>query len=118
MSRIDVTKVEFWRDVMARHSESGLSAARFCREEKIAYWKFNHWKKRLAVIDDQGENGGSEGYIQATPRFAEVHLSRDHSQEPNPLAEITLPSGVSIRLYTFTNEEHLATLLRVVTVTC
>jgi hypothetical protein len=51
---------QYWRDVIRRQEESGLSVAAFCREEQVAPASFFAWRKKLAEADQQHENAAPE----------------------------------------------------------
>ncbi len=38
---------DHWRQIMIEQTESGLSAAQYCREREIRPWQFGYWKKAL-----------------------------------------------------------------------
>ena len=39
----------FWRNMLAAHEASGLTARRFCEAEGLAVWRFYYWRKKLRV---------------------------------------------------------------------
>ncbi len=47
---------QYWRDVIRRQSESGLSVAAFCREQQVPPASFFVWRKKLAEADQQDES--------------------------------------------------------------
>lgn len=50
MQRVSTASREpFWREVIARQRESGLSIKGFCAKEALAIATFFVWKRRLAV---------------------------------------------------------------------
>ena len=59
----------FWRGVLQRQTESGLSVASFCRQETISAPSFYAWRRKLrerdavalrsdAQVDEKAEFGG------------------------------------------------------------
>lgn len=55
-------KERFWRDVLVRHSASGLSARAFCRQQNLGEASFYAWRRTITARD-----AGSE-HSQAPPR--------------------------------------------------
>jgi hypothetical protein len=47
----DFSKEQFWRRVMRQWQQSGLSAARFCRQRNLSLPSFYAWKRTLAQRD-------------------------------------------------------------------
>lgn len=45
--RIDESEWDQRRELLRRQESSGLSAARFCRENDVKLWNFHAWKRRL-----------------------------------------------------------------------
>jgi len=85
----------FWRGVLQRQTESGLSVASFCRQETISAPSFYAWRRKLrerdavalrsdAQVDEKAEFGG-----QLFPVRIEAGAS------PAPV-RIFLPQGTSI----------------------
>ena len=40
-----------WRGLISEQTQSGQSAAQFCRERDIRVWQFYDWKKRLVEAE-------------------------------------------------------------------
>ena len=40
-----------WRGLVSEQTQSGRSAAQFCREHDIRVWQFYDWKKRLVEAE-------------------------------------------------------------------
>ncbi len=38
---------KYWEKYYLSFTRSGLTQREFCRQNKISYWSFNHWKKRF-----------------------------------------------------------------------
>jgi len=51
MSKQSEDKRAYWRDVLERRSESGLSIRQFCREQQISEASFHSWKRKLAASE-------------------------------------------------------------------
>ena len=47
----------YWREVFERQGQSGLSAARFCREQGLALPSFYAWKQKLRQRDGMPSAG-------------------------------------------------------------
>jgi transposase-like protein len=78
--------VEAWRAILARFSESGLTAAAFCRREAIGAASFYQWRTRLgapsSAMPARSEPATTAGFVDigalrttdaATAAF-ELHL--------------------------------------------
>jgi hypothetical protein len=76
------TKVEMWRERLARHEASEQSVAEFCRSVNCSVPSFYQWRRKLRLE-------------QTSPGFLRVQSSVA-SADTN--LEIRLPSGVSIFL--------------------
>ena len=68
-------RVSYWRGVIDRYRDSGLSGAAFCREHDISLGRFYQWRRRLA----QGDEGSFFELIpcSASPggRSIQIHLT-------------------------------------------
>jgi transposase-like protein len=53
-----------WRRVIAEQAGSGLSAAAFCREQKISLHQFYQWRRRFR---NQHSEGMSTGFVELLP---------------------------------------------------
>jgi len=92
------------REVLRRLSESGVSAAAFCRQEGIPYWKLMAWQKRIRVMDEGGGLGGGAVESDRGSAFAELVVrendARKHERVSSAPVEIVLPGGAVVRVYT------------------
>jgi len=92
--RVRRTEAE-WRRLLQKYERSGLSAAAFCRREKITRSAFTQWRKRM----------GREAAETWTPRvadFVELPIQQQPARQPaEPLGagelELSLPGGVVLR---------------------
>ena len=91
MQRVSTaSREQFWRAVVARQRESGLSIKAFCAREAVAAATFFVWKRRLS------RTGGT---TPAVVHFAPVQLRPETISEPAPGGiEILLPHERRIRL--------------------
>jgi transposase len=98
---------EAWAERLQRFAASGLSPAQFCAQEGVSLPSFYSWKRRLAA-DAQATNPA----VPPAPDWLPVRLP-----SPSPVLELTLPSGVSLRIPPGTDEATLRALLRLLGVT-
>ena len=96
----------YWREVVRRQAESGLSVAAFCREEQLAPASFFAWRKKLVEADPQdefqapaqGANGSPERNAKAShaagAQFVPIELSPG-PQSPASF-EIVHPDGYRV----------------------
>jgi hypothetical protein len=47
--KTNIQKESYWRGVMSRQAESGLSVRRFCAEAKVSEPSFYAWRRKLRV---------------------------------------------------------------------
>ena len=92
------------REILRRMAESGDSAAAFCRQEGIAYWKLMAWQKRIRVMDEgDGQDGGAAEPDRGSA-FAELVVRENeagkHGRVSGAPVEIVLPGGAVVRVYT------------------
>ena len=72
----------YWREIVERQPESGLSVARFCEDEGVSTASFYNWRRRLAESCDE------------RPSFVPVQVRADGGSA----LEIVLPGAVTIRV--------------------
>jgi hypothetical protein len=48
MSKTREARREFWRQLIARQQQSGVSVRAFCQEHRASEYSFYQWRKRLA----------------------------------------------------------------------
>ena len=53
-----------WRQLIEKSASSGLSAAAFCRQQKISYHQFHWWRRRFRKKDSQDKESG---FLQLVP---------------------------------------------------
>lgn len=49
MSKASAEKRSYWRGVLRRQRESGLSVRQFCTDEGLCYASFYRWKRKIAA---------------------------------------------------------------------
>jgi hypothetical protein len=67
MSRED--RREYWRALIEKHAESGLSAAAFCKEQNINPQRFYSWRKHLNCDSPR------TGFLRLVPTSAKTTCS-------------------------------------------
>lgn len=80
---------EEWRAVIAKFEASGVSALRFCREEKLSRGAFARWRQELAATEAPTS---LERFLEVKP--AEPYIAQ--GVRPGEF-ELTLPGGVVLR---------------------
>jgi hypothetical protein len=93
-----------WCGLISEQSQSGQSAAGFCRERGLPVWAFYAWQKRLREAE--------------TPRFVELAVSADQagwrsSVPADKSIEIRLRRGLSLFVAPGFEASHLRALLSV-----
>ena len=65
MLRIDLKKRQEWQERITAWKQSGLSAARWCRENGASNCQFDYWKKLLYRAPEQQTAAGFSELITA-----------------------------------------------------
>jgi hypothetical protein len=75
-----------WRTIVEKHAESGLSAAEFCREQRIKVSQFYRWHRKFR--NNQDQERGPTGFLELLP-----------CKKPNGSGiRIRYPSGLCIEV--------------------
>ena len=110
-----------WRERLDRWQRSGLTITEFCRRERVSPPSFFSWRKRLAAESDSTPLGRSRN----GPRFIPVEVVDGPLMTPasaprlgvgsmGPAVEVVLPGGVTVKVGTHVDEQHLRQILRAV----
>jgi len=67
MPRAIAEKRSYWRGVLRRQRETGLSVRQFCTDEGLCYASFYRWKRKIAAKDSR-RACSSEGDGKRRPR--------------------------------------------------
>jgi hypothetical protein len=76
----------YWRLVVARWKQSGLTVRVFCRTEGVNEPMFYWWRRELQRRD------------QAKPTFLPVHVLVDEAESPAQGLEVVLANGRCLRV--------------------
>ena len=87
MGRRRQDRESYWRGVLQRQMDSGLSVARFCRQESVSAPSFYAWRRKLS--------SPAEG-AAPTGQAANFIPFRIESRAAAESVRILLPHGVSI----------------------
>ena len=110
-----------WRERLNRWERSGLTITEFCRRERVSLPSFFSWRKRLAA-----ESASTpQGRLGSGPRFIPVEVVDGPPMTPAsvprlgigstwPAVEVVLPRGVTVKVGTHVDEQHLRQILRAV----
>jgi len=47
MSKTQAARLDFWRHLIEKQQQSGLSVRAFCQRQRTSEFSFYHWRKRL-----------------------------------------------------------------------
>lgn len=83
-----------WQALVDQQRASGLSAPQFCKQEKIGYASFCHWRKRLS------EPSADETAVSGEPGFLDLSslMGTPPSAGPGWHIVLSLGNGVELRL--------------------
>lgn len=128
VSRRDLAKEQYWRELVAKHRASDLSVREFCANAGVAENSFYAWRRELALRDAEAANGAVEceqeqekleTARQQPKRKPSARASNAAAFVPVTLSnlpsasavEIALPSGVTLRVAAGCDEATLHTVL-------
>jgi transposase-like protein len=83
MSKTQAARLDFWRQVVAKQQQSGISVRAFCQQHGISEYSFYHWRKRLRE--------------QLPMKFALVETSQS-APAAVAVLEVILTSGERLRI--------------------
>lgn len=61
-------RLEFWRDLLRRQADSGMTVVAFCEREGVSTASFYNWRRRLAEEDRSREAVCSWRRLSPQPR--------------------------------------------------
>ncbi len=105
----------YGRGVLQQQASSGLSVARFCRQESISAPSLYLWRRKLAERDAAAgqvvpsEKDRSNSVPEAAGRLVAIRIESRETATP---VRILLPHGVSIEVPSGIGQSELAELLR------
>ena len=86
----DAAREAFWRRVVQRQANSGLSVRAFCRQETLAEANFYAWRRTIARRDQEqvspAKRGEKAGRSKSSPAFVPVAI-HDRSEHGAGIAE-------------------------------
>jgi hypothetical protein len=66
----------YWRTIIDKHTESGMSAAAFCKQQGINSQRFYCWRRRF--LAESPGNGFIRLVPASTSTFSGIRISLDH----------------------------------------
>lgn len=103
-SRRDEAKAQLWRDRFDQHQQSGLSVREFCRRHQLSEKQFFVWRRNLLG----SRRPTKPRPLTPPPAFVPIRVVAE------PMAEITFPSGLILKLPLATEPALLTRLLAAV----
>lgn len=76
----------YWRNLISKQIESGLTAAAFCREHQINPGRFYHWRRRLQY--EASDNTPIGAFVELVP----------YQNNPSAGVHIRLGNGLRIEV--------------------
>ena len=108
MSKASEEKRSYWRGVLRRQRESGLSVRQFCADEDLSDASFYRWKRKIAAGDRRAADASQTGRLpnvpQATPdrqsrtAVAAVFIPVRVQAAAGSLLEVVHPRGHVVRV--------------------
>ena len=105
-------KEAYWRDIVKRQADSGLSVRRFCAEQDISEASFYGWRKKLARRDQEEAPAKSRAWRTGSEKSANGHpfISLAMADSVRGL-EIVHPLGYRVRITGDVNAKSLKQVL-------
>lgn len=104
VSPAPIDKAQFWSDTIAAFTTSGLSVRAYCLARGLEEKKFYTWRRNLGLSPVARPTPTSASDAPTRP-FVPVRLVSD------PVAEIVLPGGVTLRVPVSSDPSHVARLV-------
>lgn len=82
-------RIEFWRDLLRRYSESGMTVVAFCEEQRVSTASFYNWRRRM------NDDGRSPESVSEPPAFLPISVATETN---SGCIEVLLPTEVTIRI--------------------
>ena len=83
MSKTQAARLDFWRQLIAKQEQSGVSVRAFCQQHRTSEYSFYHWRKRLRE--------------ELPMKFALVETSRS-APTAGATVEVMLTTGERLRI--------------------
>ena len=121
MSKRSEEKRAYWRSMLDRHQESGLSIRQFCREHQVSEASFHSWKRKIAGRDREAVASSEDGdqkrsamkqFVKRTENAA-VFIPVRVSASASSLLEVEHPRGYVVRVPAVFDEGSLRQVLNV-----
>jgi hypothetical protein len=106
-----MVKEQFWRDVVKRHSASGLGVRAFCQRERLTESSFFAWRRTLAERDNETNSVTPAKRRAPTKQPAFLPILLNDSGQQHGAITIELSGGHVLRLPASISAERLAELV-------
>jgi hypothetical protein len=100
-------RAQFWRDTLAAFATSGLTVREFCRLRGLHEKRFYTWRRDLG-LSPVVRPATAPSDPPAARGFVPVRVVSD------PVAEVALPGGVTVRVPLSSDPAHVARLVAAV----
>jgi hypothetical protein len=90
----DPRKELFWRDMLSRWPDSGLTIRAYCRRHRLSEASFYAWRLELAQRDEQAPPAADGAAVTFAPLT--VHAAPSGPDEPS--VEVVLVNGRRLRV--------------------
>ena len=114
MSKRSEEKRTYWRSVLERQQESGLSVRQFCKEHQVSEASFHSWKRKIAASsEDSGQKHLPARQVAKQTNNAAVFIPVRVSAAAGSLLELVHPRGHVLRVPAVFDEGSLRQVLNV-----
>ena len=90
----DPRKEQFWRDILSRWPDSGLTIRAYCRRHRLSEASFYAWRRELGQRDEQAQSAADAAAVTFAPLT--VHAAPSGTAEPS--VEVILANGRRLRV--------------------
>jgi hypothetical protein len=83
-------RLRLWRQRLARHEKSGLTAAAFCRQERVSISLWTYWRRRI-------EQASLEAQLRSAPQ-RQIEAFQSVETIPRRSVLVRFPSGATMEI--------------------
>ena len=108
---VNSERERFWRDVVRRRAESGMTIEDFCRSEGLKPTTYQYWRQQIRRRDSERPSTGPSTVM---PALTAVQVVDDHATTAVTGVEVVAKNGYRIRIGEQATSEQLRLVLQLV----